>query len=532
VNHIGGHYNFNSPWPVPVGDTTKRDFLNEGADEILTLGSRVIKIQLHPAAKAWYWYTANPDFSNVMSFAPDQRLKETAKLPQYVALFNKPFTTFVINVMANQRVNDVNGNEDVTKFGTYDTVLDGMSTAEVTAEKNAIQNLASYLLQTYAGSGKTFVIANGEADWILRDKLPAGQEPNSTRIQAMRDWINARQDGVTTARAAYGSSSVHVYQAAEVNQVRNAMTHTGVTMTNDVIPYTYCDLYSYTDWEVGPIRDAAQLTEALDYLETQAPDNATFGKHNIYLGEFGSAMNDDNGGDGEQQKELTRRMTEAALAWGCRYVLYWELYCNEPCASGSSSPCQYNASLWSSDYNVAFGTRPTNNQMRGLWLIKPDGVKAPVYYYFQSIMGQSVTHVGLLTSSSYYVSADDAGGGTIHVNAPWLRTWEYLTVIDRNGGALTSGDPINILTENGHYFMAADGGGSTIDATSEHPLSWEQLTILKSGGGTIGFTNTISLQASSGHYLVAENGGGGSNVLNANRTSIGPWEQFTMVSGD
>jgi hypothetical protein len=44
VNHIGGMYNFNGPWPVPAGDTDRRDYLNEGADEIYNAGSRVIKV--------------------------------------------------------------------------------------------------------------------------------------------------------------------------------------------------------------------------------------------------------------------------------------------------------------------------------------------------------------------------------------------------------------------------------------------------------------------------------------------------------
>jgi hypothetical protein len=39
-------------------------------------------------------------------------------------------------------------------------------------------------------------------------------------------------------------------------------------------------------------------------------------------------------------------------------------------------------------------------------------------------------------------------------------------------------------------------------------------------------TYTIHLQAQSGHYVVAEGGGGG--VVNANRTSPGAWETFSL----
>lgn len=59
----------------------------------------------------------------------------------------------------------------------------------------------------------------------------------------------------------------------------------------------------------------------------------------------------------------------------------------------------------------------------------------------------------------------------IYVNAPIPQQWEYLSLIDRNGGSLTSGDSIYVLTQNGHYFMVWDNGGGAVDATSEHGLA-------------------------------------------------------------
>jgi len=126
---------------------------------------------------------------------------------------------------------------------------------------------------------------------------------------------------------------------------------------------------------------------------------------------------------------------------------------------------------------------------------------------------------------------DGGGGGLVHTGAPWLRPWEELTIIDQNGGSLLSGDTINILTHDGHYLMAQNSGGSGVEATSDHDQAWEQFKIFKQNGtGAIGPSDVVALQSSDGHYLVAEDGGGATSLLNANRTAIGAWEQFTLVA--
>lgn len=511
VSHIGGHYSFKS-WPVTDG--SKRDYLNEGADEILALGSRVIKVEFNPNPKAFYWYTANPNWAGPATYVtPEYRLVELAKQPQYVALFNKPFTTFVLNIKANLKILNPDGSEDVGRYSLFWPVMDGMTDAEKSTERLAMQNLATYLYQTYGGSGKTFILAHGEGDWIMRDFKDPAQPLSTFHAQAMRDWLNARQQGVTTARQLAGTGAgMKVVHASEVNFVLDAMNNNGITMTNDVLPYTNCDLYSYTIWESGPDRSPETLYSVLNYLQLKAPDSALYGSKNIYIGEFGSAENADDGGDGELQKEKTRRLAEVAIGFGCPYMLVWEIYCNEPVVPLNND------------------IRPTNSQMRGFWLVRPDGTHAPVYAYVQSLMSQSITHSALQAASGSYVSADDAGGGLVHVNAPWIKEWEYLTILDRNGGALVSGDPISVLTHNGHYFMAWDNGGGAAEATSTHGLAWEQFTIIKqSGTGAVVNGNSVAIRAGSGHYFVAVNGGGGSSLLAANSATAGTFERFTIL---
>jgi len=185
-------------------------------------------------------------------------------------------------------------------------------------------------------------------------------EPDPTAIQGMIDWLNARQDGVEQARQAVGMDGVTVVHAAEVNLVARAVEGK-ITATNNVLPHTHCDLYSYSCWDT--VSDPKKFREALDYLASKAPESKLFGNKNIYVGEFGAAENVRGGP--EKQLEIVKNSLETALDWGARYVVYWELYCNEP--------------------KEKFEGRPKNSDMRGFWLVRPDGTKPPVWDYLAGL---------------------------------------------------------------------------------------------------------------------------------------------------
>ncbi|HTL28029.1 MAG TPA: hypothetical protein VL282_02360, partial [Tepidisphaeraceae bacterium] len=236
-----------------------------------------------------------------------------------------------------------------------DYYLDGMTPADAEAESNEIADLAHHLIDTYNGTGKTFVLQNWEGDWSLRGGAP-GKDPNPTAVKGMIDWLNARQDGVDRARKAATDRNVKVLHAAEVNHVARAMKNEGVTVTNDVLPHTHCDLYSYSAWDV-PTHEPDKFRAALDYLANKSP-----GEDNVYVGEYGAPENV-VGGPEEQDRRI-RSATETAMSWGAKYVVYWQLYCNE--LKENAKPT---------------GT-PKNDDLRGFWLIRPDESRAPVTDYF------------------------------------------------------------------------------------------------------------------------------------------------------
>jgi hypothetical protein len=476
VAHAAGRYNF-----------TEKDFLNEGADRVLELGSRVIKVFFVPDHMQEL-YTFNSDWS-----PPPADLVELAQRPYVQELFAKPFSTILLETSAT--VSPVTG---MPQF------LGGLTPEETAAERDQMYRLAKHLLTTYAGTGKTFIVQNWEGDHILREGLADGADPDPVRLQGMIDWWNARQDGVEQARREVGAHGVQVLHAAEVNSLSAAMAGQ-VTATNDVLPYTHCDLYSYSSWDVG--FTPGELTRALDYLEAKAPDNRLFGRYNLYLGEYGMAK--DHGAPDGQRFERIRQLMEAALGWGVRYAVYWQVYCNEALRT--------------------YTGRPRNGDLRGFWLIRPDGEKAPAWYSLAGQLPAALHRVSLSSFAGQYFSVDEAGDQAVSAER-WMRGgfWETFTLKDWNGGALRDGDEVSLQAHGGLYLSLEPGSGGRLYARASSAGRPERFTIHEIGGpGPIVAGDSVALEARSGRYLGVEVRGRG--AIRALRTVPGPAEVFRYL---
>ena len=320
VAHVGGKYNFG-----------EGDFLNEGAGVLHDLGCHVIKVWLTNLKRSYPFNTNWPEC---------KMLVEMVRTPAFETFLARPFDTIILETYRPDRPDHY--------------YLDGMSPADVESERRAIAELAGHLLENHRDSRKTFVLQNWEGDWSLRGGAP-GSDPAPIAVKGMIDWLNARQAGVEDARKAVGEHGVRVLHAAEVNHVERAMKRDGITVTNDVLPHTKCDLYSYSAWDVAT-HDPHKFGAALDYLASKAPG----GKDKIYVGELGAPENAVGGP--EEQDRRVRSAVKTAMEWGAKYVVYWQLYCNEPKADLKG--------------------RPNNKDMRGFWLIRPDGTHSPVAGFF------------------------------------------------------------------------------------------------------------------------------------------------------
>jgi hypothetical protein len=476
VAHAAGRYNF-----------TDEDYLNEGAGRILELGSRVIKVFMVPGTIQTL-YSFNSDWSP----APAD-VVELAQRPYFQALFAKPFSTFVLVV------------SPVTGTPQF---LDGLTREEAAAEQDQMYRLTKYLLTAYANTNKTFILQNWEGDHLLYQGLSASARPDGTRVQGMTDWWNVRQEGVRQARQEVGEHGVEVLHAAEVNFLDDAEDG-HVTATNSVLPSTRCDLYSYSSWDLD--FTPGELVRALDYLESKAPDSRRFGRRNIYLGEFG--LGKDRGAPDGERFERIRQLMEAALGWGVRYAIYWEVFCNEPLKPYSG--------------------RPKGRDLRGFWLVRPDGERAPLWDTLVTQLKASLYRISLSSFSNQYFSVN--GNGSHAVSAErWVRNspWEVFTLKDWNGGALLSGDVVTLQAHDGLYLSVDAGPGGKVFARSSQANKAERLIIQKIGAtGPIGPGDSVALLAArSNRYLAPEVRGQG--AIRALRTTVGPAELFRFVAPD
>jgi len=450
--HAGGLYNF-----------TPEDYLDEGGDQLLVFGTRVIKVWLTNDVATLYPFHSDwtPPAANVV---------ELAQKPYFQTLFAKPFTTYLLVV------------KPVTDSPQF---LAGMTAADVTAESDQMHDLASYLLTTYAGTGKTFVLQNWEGDHLLRTGLTAQQEPPAISVQGMIDWWNARQDGVARARAEVGERGVRVAHAAEVNQLADAMAGR-VTATNDVLPHTHADLYSYSSWDID--FDPAVLTQALDYLRSKAPPSAMYGQRNIYLGEFGAAK--DQVPDGALRREVIDELSEAALGWGVRYAVYWQVYDNESYVT--VDPLKQ---------------RPTAGELRGFWLIRPDGFRAGWWGDMQRSLVSAQWQVAFRAASGQYLEVPRGGGGGVRASSPSVGPWETLNAVTPAGDPLRSGARVYLQTHGGRFLQLGAGHdlevGPRQAPTAAHPPALFVLRRVQ-GNGTVANGDAVTLETAAGLPLVVD----------------------------
>lgn len=327
------------------------DCLNQGADVLLEMGTKVIKI--------WYYNgRETPDLmypwnSNWQTGVTS--LVEGLNNTYYSELFEKPFKTFVLNVASF-----------VTPDAYYWRIY--LSQNQIDQEEAEFYEFTKALLNKYEGTGKTFVLQHHEGDWHLRGHTNTDIAPTPEAIDRMTRWLNARQRGVTRARKEVNADNVFVYHAAEVNIILNSMVDNQQNMVNAVLPNTNLDLVSYSAYgtSLKAINGDRQLFgTALRYIKENMPDSEAFGDDNVYIGEFGIPSNYYTP---LQVQAVIENTVETALEENCPYIIYWQLYDNEIKNPEAILPLT------------------SNDDAKGYWLIKPDGTRSWHYDYLKEMI--------------------------------------------------------------------------------------------------------------------------------------------------
>jgi hypothetical protein len=221
--------------------------------------------------------------------------------------------------------------------------------ATLGTEYQELYDLTRYLLQTYAGTGKVFFLGN----WEMDNHLTASRkrEPTPELVANVTAWVTNRQRAVDDAKRDTPHSDVEVYYYLEVNLVWDAIAGKP-RAANAVLPVTDIDYVSYSAYDSLTPDPEKKLPQALDYLAAQLHPKSGIAGRRVFIGEFGFPAARYSP---QEQDVLSRQVMRTGLAWGCPFVLYWEIYNNEV----------------------------RDGRQRGFWLIDDQGRKQPVYFTLQ-----------------------------------------------------------------------------------------------------------------------------------------------------
>jgi hypothetical protein len=399
VIHMNGTYRFNP----------SKDFMKEGVDEIENMGTSVIKLFMGKSTAVSYpsyWGNNWPTFTNLTALAQTSYFQDAFNRPQ--------FKTYVLTAF------------EMTNPGNVTNFKDGISATEETNLYNEIYNFTTYLCNTYANTGKTFILANWEGDGMLgfvnENPLPS-PSVQSTRLAGLTKWFQIRQNAITAARNAANKPGVTVLGAAEFNHVSIRKTYDWPTVIDSVVPKLNMDLYSFSNWKSNTPETVDDFNGTLNYIKAKCPDSYLFGANNIYLGETGTFETYSVIGDIPEHNEysdrvsrqIMQRNTELALKFGIRYILHWQIYCNG-LRQGVVLPPGQNA---------------TESQLKGTGIRRADGSYSGIYNYYKAIMSKTIgeyLHAYEAEAQLTAKSTGDTDSDVIYTGASGL----YFSKLDAN----------------------------------------------------------------------------------------------------
>ena len=334
---------------------TDKPYLIEGAEALQRLGMRVAKFWFTPGMSSY-------PFNSRWKWQKGMRLVDLAEHEYFAQAFDMPFTTFVLEVQPVAR----------TKRPFPDAEYDYRE------DERELHELAVYLLKTYAARNVTFILQHWEGDWMLRGKAgeawqPGGPADLKPRCEGFTRWLAARQRGVARARdelamtlAASSTSRCKVYHAAEVNKVLD-LTRGVPTLTSHVLPHVAVDLVSWSSYD--GMASAVKTWQGIELIRHYARPHPLSGKPRVFIGEVGKPEQ----GETEQMiVDFWDRAMGVFFAQEIPWIVHWELYCNEP-KDGNK------------DDKRARGA----DELRGFWLIKPDGSLSHSGKYLTTLLKHS-----------------------------------------------------------------------------------------------------------------------------------------------
>ncbi len=293
--------------------------LVEQARRMLEMGSEAYKFLMGSDTETANYVLGYRDMSDEIRHKSHTLVELIQNEPAYKTVLDMPFTYFLI--------------------WAYPMDLDvslGKITPEVAAaEYQQIYDLTRYLLQTYEGTGKVFLLGHWEGD----NAMLSGQDgmtgvPSPEVMDQMRIWLQNRQKAVEDGRASLPEiQGAEVYHYAEITSISPVLDAGLPRMITHVLPELTVDLVSYSAYNGTNLTDELpdRLWMHLDYILGHANFTGAWKRGKpVFVGEYGLPL-----GIEPRRAPSNLISLKSAASWGCPFVLFWSVYTNESHDSSS-----------------------------------------------------------------------------------------------------------------------------------------------------------------------------------------------------
>ena len=242
---------------------------------------------------------------------------------------------------------------------------DGYSEAEAKADYDAFYAYTKKLLTTYNGTGKTFYLGHWEGDWYYIDNYNTAQKEVSDVVtEGMIAWLNNRQKAVDDAKRDTPHENVAVWNYVEVNRPSDALDDSFDRVVNRVLPFTDVDYVSYSAYDTMDA-SAAKIAQVIDLIYENLPDKDGVPGPRVFVGEVAQPAAN-CGFNNERHCEVNLNILAKYLKCEIKFILYWQMFCNEKLENGDS---------------------------RGFWLVNSDGEETELYQKTSDLLWAGETYV-------------------------------------------------------------------------------------------------------------------------------------------